>query len=126
MNTLTQVRDELATLLTKQGLSAKSYLPERPDPPVAVVSPGSPYLESGGSFGSFTAKFTVLLLVRTGTNEKSTEALDAMLARAVIAVSGSELKLAAVDQPALIKVNNADYLGVTMDVTWTGYLEVDD
>lgn len=124
-NTLSTLRGELAAILDGAGLAAVAYLPERPNPPMAIVSPAQPYVELGDTFGSFTVKLTALLLTRTATNETATEELDAMVTKLAIAVAESKFRLAAADQPASFQVNNATYLGLTCDVSWTGYLEVD-
>lgn len=125
MNTLTDLRDQLAAVLDSAGITALSYLPERPNPPVAVVSPAQPYVERGDTFGSFHVKLTALLLTRTATNELATTGLDRMIAGAAIAVADSVFRLVSTDQPASFQVNNATYLGATVDVAWTGHLEVD-
>lgn len=123
-NTLSTLRAELASVLGDAGLTAVSYLPERPNPPIAVISPAQPYLEPGDTFGSFTFKLTALLLTRTATSETATGELDELIAKTVIAVAGSRFRMVSVDQPAAFQVNNANYLGATIDVAYTGYVEV--
>ncbi len=123
-NTLTELREALATLLTAAGLTVTSYLPERPTPPLAIVQPGAPYLARGDTFGAHTATLTVLLLTRTATNEQATAALDEMIVRMAVALAGTDFRLAGVDQPAQFTANGAQYLGATADVTRLGHLEV--
>lgn len=124
MNTLTQQRTELVSLLTGAGLQAVSYLPARPNPPVAIVSPNQPWLEQGAQFGQYRSKFTVLLLTRTADNEVVTEQLDAMAVQVAVALAEGRFTLRGVDQPQSFQVGSAAYLGATCDVTVDDWLEV--
>lgn len=124
-NTLTNLRQELADTLTGAGLEAVAFLPERPNPPVAVVSPSQPYLKPGDTFGQHTATLTVLLLTRTATNEIATEALDDMIVTVAVALTDTQFSMSEADQPASFQVGTAKYLGCTIDVSRTGFLEVD-
>lgn len=123
-NTLTTVRGSLAAVLDGAGLPTVDHLPERPNPPIAIISPGQPYLTRGDTFGSFAIQLTVVLLTRTATNEVATEALDEMTTRLAVAVAESKFTLTAVDQPQSFQVNTANYLGVTVDIALTTCLEV--
>ena len=64
-------------------------MPERPQPPLVIVAPGSPYVAPGKTFGTFTTRFTLILLTTTGTNETMTAALDDMVATVVVALAAS-------------------------------------
>ena len=89
MSTLTAHRALLTGVLTAAGINAVGYLQERPNPPVAIVTAGSPYLAPGPSFGTFTAAYSVLLITRTAVNEVSTTELDNLIATAVVALAGA-------------------------------------
>ena len=124
MNTLREHRDHLVTLLTGAGINAAAYLQERPNPPVAIVVPGSPYVTAGSQFGTFKASFTILLITRTATNEVATAALDDMIATTLVAVAGdATFGIDTVDQPSQITVNGAVYLAVMIDVSTTSAIE---
>lgn len=126
MNTLTAARQRLSAALAAAGLPAADHLPERPTPPIALVVPGTPYLEAGNAYGTYQVRLTVLLMAATATNEVATRRLDAMAAAVVVALAGTEFGVERVDQPNQIQVNNATYLGLTLDVTLTTHIEDED
>lgn len=124
-NTLTIARGELKDLLVDAGLTAVNYLPERPQPPMVIVTPGQPYLRRGEQFGTHVIGLTVLLLANKATNEVMTEELDDMIAAVTVAVfTAKGFNLKQVDPPSQFQVGNAQYLGCTADVTVTGVVEV--
>lgn len=125
MNTLTDARAELVDLLTEAGLTAVPFLPERPQPPLAIVTPGHPYLIRGEQFGQHKIGLTVMLLTATANNEQATKGLDAMIATMATAVFAADgWRLGQVDPPQQIQVGTAGYLGCVADVTCTAVLEV--
>lgn len=126
MNTLTATRQRLSAVLGAAGLHATDHLPERPVPPIALVVPGAPYLEAGPRFGTFQIRLTVLLMTATAANAVQTQALDEMAAKVVVAVADTEFGVERLDQPNQIQVNNATYLGVTIDLLCTTHIEDGD
>ncbi len=121
MNSLTAQRQALAALLTAArvaGVSVIDYMPERPQPPLVIVAPGTPYLVPGTTFGTFTTRFTLILLTRTGPNEVVTADLDDLVATVVVTVAAStDFTVVEVSTPASFAANGATYLGATIDVT---------
>ncbi len=124
-NTLTTARAALTTLLTDAGMQAVSFLPERPTPPLAIVTPGQPYLQRADQFEQFKVGLSVLLLTRTAANEVASDELDEMIATLTVAVFETDgYRLARVDAPNQFQVNNAQYLGCVADVSVTDVIEV--
>lgn len=116
MNTLEQLRTDLTAALTGAGVTVVDHLPERLVPPLAIVAAGSPYLENGQTFGSYTARFTVILVCAQGTNATVTKALDADVTRCVVALDDSDFGLERVDQPTMLQHGNGNYLSTSLDV----------
>lgn len=127
MNTLTAHRARLVEVLSAADINAVAYLQERPNPPVALVVPGSPYLTGGPQFGTFKVAYSVLLITRTAVNEVSTAELDQMIATSVVALSNaSDVDVAQADAPAQMNVNGAVYLTSIIDVTVTSHIDTEE
>jgi hypothetical protein len=137
MNSLTAQRQALAALLEAGMVAGEQfvsygfpvtvvdYMPERPQPPLVIVAPGSPYLVPGQTFGTFITRFTLIVLTRTGPNEVVTADLDDLVATVVVTVAASDdFDVVEVSTPASFSANGATYLGATVDVTTTA--PVDD
>lgn len=85
--TLPELRAELRDALEAAGVPAIAGEPGRVSPPVALIGPGSPYLEASGPFGARTVRLRVRLVVQPG--ETALPDLEAMLERAVPAIEGA-------------------------------------
>lgn len=123
MNTLTTHRQALVDLLTGAGLTTVGHLPERPTPPVVIVSPGSPYLAPGDTFGTFRQNWTLVVLTTAATSPVMTDALDDMITRITVALHPSGFVVSTVDTPQTFTAGTATYLGTTVDVTITTDIE---
>lgn len=119
MNTLRSLRGEITTRLTEAGFSVLPFLPERIAPPVAIIAAGSPYLESGATYGTFETRFTVILVCATGTNETTTNALDDLLTAAIVSLDGAGWGIERADQPTMLSHGNASYLTTNIDIVTT-------
>jgi hypothetical protein len=108
-NTLAACRNELRLLLGAAGVEVHAHIPERVVPPVALLEPGSPYMEQGDTFCDFIVRMNVVLLVRNGDNDVATAELDALICLAVDAVDTWDVQQ--VEQPAAFDMNGATYLG---------------
>ena len=120
MTTLTAERGALASVLTEaEGLSftIHPYMPARLQAPGGLIVPGSPYLESGNTFGSFKIRLEAHLAVRTANNEVATEELDAALDIAVVAVVNAGWGVESVSEPYGLEANGATYLAAAIQVT---------
>lgn len=116
MNTLKSLRAELAATLTGAGTTVKDHLPERLVPPLAVIAAGSPYVEPGDAYGSWTVRFTVILVCSQATNEVSTDELDSAVTAALVALDGDDWRVERVDQPTMLAHANTHFLSTTIDV----------
>jgi len=110
------VATELATVLKDAGLPAFPTLPNRITPPVAVVQAGSPFMESGGSFGEFKTRWEITLVTPTGANEVATEKLYTLLEDAIVSLVNSKYSVETVSKPYALEANNAQYVALDLKV----------
>jgi hypothetical protein len=118
MSAIGVARADIAALVEEAtSVRGFAYLPERLVPPCAVVMPGATYIESGDTFGSFTARYTVDLVMGNAANSVSSSGLDDQLENAIIALVNEGYSIEQVSQPYAMEVNNAAYLSATIQVT---------
>lgn len=119
MVTLIQLREELAaTIEDATGVTAVASLPERPVPPIALISQGSPYIqyEDSATYNELVVQLRVDLVVATATNVVSTDNLDEMIEAAVAGLLASDWLVNSVSAPYSLNANGANYLAVTFTV----------
>lgn len=93
MTALTDLRTGLANrLATINGLRSSSYIPDNPQPPVAIVMPGRIQYDQAFGRGSDEYQFTIMLIVGRVADRASQTNLDAYCAS-----SGSASVKAAVE-----------------------------
>ena len=93
MTALTDLRTGLATRLGSiRGLRSSAYIPDNPQPPVAVVMPGRIQYDTAFGRGSDEYQFTIMLIVGRVADRASQTNLDAYCAS-----SGSASVKAAVE-----------------------------
>ncbi len=120
MSALGDLRDAIASdLATDTGLQALAYIPGRIVPPLYLVSSGSPYLESGDTYGTFKVRMNVDVISATAANDVSTEALDTMTEDALVSLVNNGIGIENVQQPYQLDTNNAQYLSTTISITKT-------
>lgn len=116
MNQLGALKQVLADALTGAGLDALPREPARVSPPVALVSPASPYLSAGETFGTRRVRLRVRLVAQAGEN--ADEDLDTALLAAVPAIEdapapgsglGASWTVDEVTEPYLLLANGASY-----------------
>lgn len=117
MSAITAARAELVATLT--GLDAKvtDHVPERINPPAVMVVHGSPFLESGDTFGSHVVRFEVWVISKLAANARMTDDLDALIEATIGALIADDWTIERVEQPFTYSVNNASYLASTIAVT---------
>jgi hypothetical protein len=113
-NTLKQARQELKVLLASCGATVYEYVPARIAPPVAIIEPGSPYLQNGDVFTRLETRFNIVALVY-GENDTATDDLDQLVMNIVDAVDPWDLH--DVEQPAKYEYNGASYLGARISLS---------
>lgn len=88
---LTKLRDEITAALAWAGIKSIPFLPDRLDPPLALVQPGSPYIEPSMTSrpGALAWKLhhEVVLLVSPGDKRSQTVSLDALIEDALVAIA---------------------------------------
>ncbi len=78
MTSLTDLRTGLANRLTTiTGLRSSAYIPDNPQPPVAVVMPGRIQYDTAFGRGSDEYSFTIMLIVGRVADRASQTTLDA-------------------------------------------------
>lgn len=124
MTTLREIRAALTTALAPVGAPVLGDLPARFTPPIAVLVPGSPYVESGELFGSYKVRHTVVLIVGGGSTVAASERLDGLIAQALAAVVESDgFYLESIDQPALYQHVGTEFLSCAINVYATERVE---
>ena len=111
-NTLKATRDELALQLTSAGVTVVPFIPERIVPPVALIEPGSPYIENGETFCEFRVALSVVVLAASATNDEATSHLDQVICDVIDQVD--TFLLDSVDQPGSFEVGGGQYLGTRL------------
>lgn len=114
MSVLTQLRETTAQLLATDDLQVFSAMPDRIVPPAAVVLPGTPYLEPSGTFGTFTARLSVVLIVNAKVNATATAELDDLIEDAVVDLVNAGISVGEISEPWQLSAQNATYLAVTI------------
>ena len=77
MTALTDLRTGLANRLTTiTGLRSSAYIPDNPQPPVAVVMPGRIQYDTAFGRGSDEYQFTIMLIVGRVADRASQTTLD--------------------------------------------------
>jgi len=118
MSVLATVQGDLAHELG-EALSCKSfdYIPERLIAPCVIVVPGSPWVTSGPTFGTFSVTFDVDVVVQTATNTTKTKDLTDRIEEAIIRLVNEGYSIAEVAQPSIYESNGAPYMSTTLQVT---------
>lgn len=119
MSVLGDVRELIADAINIETTAkVVSFVPERIVPPMVIVTSGSPYVESGNTFGTFKTRFSVEIVSPTAANSTSTEKLDVLIEDCLVALSNSSgLSIEAVSKPYALEANNATYLAASLSVT---------
>ena len=120
MTTIAETRQYLADLVATAAGPAWTgtpYIPGAITAPAVLVTPASPYVESGITYGSYNLRTVVSLAVRPGSNDTVTEELDAAIEDAVVALVNAGVLVESVSQPYGLGSSNAEFLAV--DITTT-------
>jgi len=114
---LSQARADLLAVLSGAGLRAYAEVPERPQPPMAVMVPSGDWIASGEVFGEFTVSFDVEIIVAAGANTVVSKALDTAVETALSAITEApKMYASSVGQPQAVEIGAGLYLGATITV----------
>lgn len=117
MSALGDMRQDVANVVTAStSLPGYAFFPGRLIVPSAVVMPGSPYLESGSTFGTLTARFTVEVVMGTANNEVTASGLDDQVTDAVVGFINAGYSVESVSAPYALEANAQQYLASTITV----------
>lgn len=117
MSILGDMRQAVADVVeTATTIPAYAYFPGRLIVPSAVVMPGSPYLESGNTFGTLLAHFQVEIIMGTAANEVTTSGLDDQVENALVAFVNAGYGVEQVSAPYALEANGQQYLAATISV----------
>lgn len=109
---LSEARADLAALLETAGLRAFAYSPDRVQPPMAVVYPGSSdWISSGSTFGTWSITFDVYITARTGSNVVITADIDEFVEAVLQAVNDTPgFEVASIGAPIAENVDGTNLL----------------
>lgn len=117
MSVIGDMRQAIADVVsTATTIPAFPYAPGRLIVPSAVVMPGSPYLESGLTFGTLTAHFQVELIMGTASNQVITSGLDDQVENAIVALINEGYLIEQVSPPYALEANGQQYLAATITI----------
>lgn len=120
MSALSETRQDVAGVLTDAGLNAVYTTPDRVTPPVAVVRPGSPYVEEGDTFKDWLVRLTITVITASATNETAMNSLDDSICEAIEAVRADQWSCT-VGEPYALLIGTAEY--PACDITITNWIE---
>jgi hypothetical protein len=117
-SSITTTREAMAELVgTATGAQAHAFMPGRIVPPAVIVLPGTPYLASSGTFGTFALGLEVVLVASANVNETGATTLDQLVDDAVVALVNAGLSVSEVSEPWQLSSGNASYLAATITTT---------
>jgi len=120
---LTKLRDEITAAVAAAGIRSIAFLPDRLDPPLALVQPGSPYIEpsttSRPGAQRWKVNHEVVLLVAPGDKRPQTVSLDSLIEDALGALV--PFGVVQVGQPYSLQIgtNGPSYFAARIQLTTT-------
>lgn len=118
MATLIELREALAEAIADAtGIQAVASLPERPVPPIALISGASPYVtyDASATWGELVVQLRVDLVMSVGANKVETDKLDEVIQDALTGAIAAGWLVNEVSAPYQLSANGANYLAVTMN-----------
>lgn len=113
MNPLAQSRETIRAALADAGITAYKYVPATVPGTCAVIQPGTPFIEDTDQpYDDYEVTWLVSLIIQTGTNERVTEELDALIFQVLTVLEVSD-----VTQPFEFSDHGASYLAANLTVT---------
>lgn len=104
---------QLVSLL-EDTVPCLSYVPQRMTPPVAIITTGNPYLESGATYGTFVVRWQITLVFPTASADVSDEAMDNLVDDVVVLLVNNKYGVDNVSAPFAMEANNTQYLAITV------------
>jgi hypothetical protein len=110
-----EIKLQLNSIATEHDIKVYEFIPERPNTPCFILSPGSPYVTQGTAFCDFATRFEVLVLAGKSTNEAATNLLDQLIVESVDALETWFIE--EVETPSAFEINGATFLGTKIQIT---------
>jgi hypothetical protein len=110
-----EIKLQLNSIATEHDIKVYEFIPERPNTPCFILSPGSPYITQGTAFCDFATRFEVLVLAGKSTNEAATNLLDQLIVESVDALETWFIE--EVETPSAFEINGATFLGTKIQIT---------
>lgn len=124
MTTLREIREALTSVLEPVSAPVVGAMPDRFTPPIAILVPGSPYVESGSEFGSYLVRHRVVVIAGIGEAAPTAQRLDALIEQTAAEIfDASGFYLESIDQPTLYVHGQSTYLSCVVNVSATERLE---
>ena len=116
LSTLTEIRTEIAELLTEAGIKAREYVPDNANPPLALVVPADPWITTSEANTrlQFPFKVTTLVVLIGGkaSNKAAQTNIDSMVQTALVALDDWEVTQ--VTAPMELSIKGIQFSGVVM------------
>ena len=121
VNTLSQLRTDVAEALKADGLKAIEYVSETFTPPVCIVLPDTPYVTAPEGSNPFNKPYSVhmqvLVIGGKGTNKAAATQIDSMLSGVVEALE-DDWDIAESGAPQEVTIKGVSgYLGAVVSLT---------
>ncbi len=117
MSSLSDLRIELADTLSSLGVNTYTHLPGKATPPSCIVMAGSPYVETGQTFGEHLVRLEAWVSTQKGDNESEAMSVDALTEQAITALMRDGWVIESVSQPFSFEINNGQFLTTAITVT---------
>ena len=117
MSQLGDLRQEITTALAPMDINLYTHLSGGSALPSGMVLAGSPYMESGQTFGELTVRFEVWLSAMKGDNDSETALADEMLETAMTLLQADGWTIEQISQPFSVDINNGQAFTVSLIVT---------
>lgn len=119
MSILSELRTELADMLTAGGVDSYDHIPPVIDPPVAVVAAGDPYIQEVFDAKTFNhdymVRMEVTLIAAQADNDDVTDALDDLIESTILALGDAwEIDIS---QPFQLETNGVIFLAARATIT---------
>jgi hypothetical protein len=119
MSKIVDARTSVAEVLNEVGLSTHPVLPERMNPPEAIVIARSPYITNGQAFGSYKVNLGVSIVVEPADNAVELDQLDNLIEEVISALVNHNHAVIEVTKPYAWSYNNAQYTAVDVLISNT-------
>lgn len=120
MSQIGTVRQAVADIVgDATSIPSYVFVPGRFIVPAVVVMPGSPYIETGNTYGSVLVRFQIELVMGTAANEVSSGGLDDQIENALTALIDEGYSIENVSQPYAMEANGQQYLSATITINQT-------